>query len=307
MRSVHAFMSSILDYAGLYPPASHDASTVVSNYAAHLASANSWMLGRLIWPVARLHELSDLAAAAAPVCEPPLTEGVWAISAVTVPVDDAGFAADLAAIESFNQRHSAPGAPALRIDALEAKASGAVAIERALRGLPEDVYPYFELACDSDPRGAIAALADMDAGAKIRTGGANAAAFPSAEALSKFITACNHARVPFKATAGLHRAMRHFDASTLATHFGFFNVFIGACLLHSRKIDGEALTMLLEDDSLESFELSESIIGWRGERMQVADIELSRSRFAHSFGSCSFAEPLHDLVQLELIRGEIAK
>ncbi len=294
-------MSTVVDYAGLYPPAALDAPTVVANYGKITAGRNSWMLGRLVWPTARLPELSEIAKSHAPTAQPPETEGAWAITAVTLPANDAAFADSLTAVEHFNHRHEQEGEPAMRIDSLEIRVASAVDVQRTADRLPEGLFPYFEIPWEPDPRGMIAALADLDCGAKVRTGGEAAAAFPSPRQLARFIAACHFARVPFKATAGLHRALGHASEATGATHFGFLNVFLGACLLHAGRVDAEALEMLLSDSDLGSFDFCDRAIAWREASLSAEEIEDARGRFVHSFGSCSFEEPLHDLVHLELV------
>jgi hypothetical protein len=53
-ESVTALLANIIDYAGLFPPASLDMATTVANYASHLGSEDAWLLERLIVPAARL-------------------------------------------------------------------------------------------------------------------------------------------------------------------------------------------------------------------------------------------------------------
>ena len=52
--SLVALTSNLIDYAGLFPPAKLDMSDNVSNYSKYLSCNESWMLGRLIIPAARL-------------------------------------------------------------------------------------------------------------------------------------------------------------------------------------------------------------------------------------------------------------
>jgi hypothetical protein len=67
-------MSGLVDYAGLFPPASLDMATAVDEYAAHLVEQEAWMLGRFIVPAGRLAELQA-------ACERFLDDGQeWAFS-----------------------------------------------------------------------------------------------------------------------------------------------------------------------------------------------------------------------------------
>ena len=51
--------------------------------------------------------------------------------------------------------------------------------------------------------------------------------FPSPEELAGFLWACAEAAVNFKATAGLHGAVRHRDERTGFVHHGFLNLVLG--------------------------------------------------------------------------------
>jgi hypothetical protein len=54
MTSLQALLSRVIDYAGLYPPASLSLEETCANYAAYLASPESWILNRLVLPLAKL-------------------------------------------------------------------------------------------------------------------------------------------------------------------------------------------------------------------------------------------------------------
>src|SRR5215469_4630128 len=58
-RSVHAAFKSLVDYAGLFPPAALGMSDAIDEYAAASEGAHAWMLGRFIVPFSRLEELGD--------------------------------------------------------------------------------------------------------------------------------------------------------------------------------------------------------------------------------------------------------
>ena len=55
--SLHALLANLIDYAGLYPPAGLPLVEAAANYARYLASPESWMLNRLVLPLAKLQEL----------------------------------------------------------------------------------------------------------------------------------------------------------------------------------------------------------------------------------------------------------
>jgi len=299
-------MSAVIDYAGLFPPAKLDMAPTVANYRRIREGRDRWMLARLIVPVARLAEFERSADGVLPVNRDLPHDDSWRISAITAPAEDPGFAADLDAIAAFNEAHAQRGAGGAFIDAIELRVNDAGALESALDAMPAELYPYFELPIDRDVRGFVAALAEMDAGAKVRTGGTDAAAHPSPEALARFIDACRLARVPFKATAGLHHAVRQDVAAVGTKQFGFLNVLLGAALRWHDRVDAAGLLELLRDEDPGHFVLDDRGAAWCDRRLSVADLEQARERFLHSFGSCSFDEPLEELRSRRMLAGAAA-
>ncbi len=299
-------MEQIVDYAGLFPPAKLDMAPTVRNYAAYRSGADSWMLGRLIVPVARLGEFEREAESLLPrtASETMLgtaADDAWAISALTVTADDDALEADLAAIDDFNERHARADASAAHVDTIELRAATPAAIERAIDLLPEHIFPFFELPLDGDCRGLITTIASVGGGAKARTGGVTADAFPSVETLARFLVACVAAEVPFKCTAGLHHPLRHHSASVGGDMHGFLNVFVGSCAVWAHSLDEAAMRRLLELRDIAAFRFGEDAITIDGIEIDVDTVGTFREAIAHGFGSCSFDEPLADLRTHQLI------
>ena len=61
-QAVRTLMVGLIDYAGLFPPASLDMQPTVETFARDRMGEHEWMLGRLICPATRLEELSEHAA-----------------------------------------------------------------------------------------------------------------------------------------------------------------------------------------------------------------------------------------------------
>ncbi len=310
MHTLRALLSGIVDYAGLFPPAKLEMAPTVRNYARFRGEAESWMLGRLVVPVARLEEFETNAAPLLPPGDDDDDEAdLWIITALAAPAGDPQLERDLEAIERFNDRHLNDGEGAAFIDAVELRASSPDAIDAVMDRLPEEIFPYFELPLEGAPggdvRGLVTALAGGEAGAKVRTGGLSPADFPSAKALAHFITACAAADVPFKATAGLHHPIRlprgQVTREVQAPMHGFLNVFLAACLAWSERIDAAEVESILLIEAASEFRFDDESIAVRGHRLTAERIEAARERFAHSFGSCSFDEPIADLRLLTLL------
>jgi len=297
-QSVRVLLENIVDYAGLFPPTRLEMPETVRNYAEYVNSEDSWLLGRLIVPVARLDEFEQHAADFLPKRE---DEQPWRISALTKPAGDPGLADDLKRLALFNKTHARGEAGHARIDVIELKGDSTADIESALDAIPDDVFPFFELPVEDDPRGLIAALAGSEAGAKIRTGGVKADMHPTPEQVARFITGCASASVPFKATAGLHHPLRHFAQDVQTEQFGFLNVFVAAALAKQARFDHDQLLDVLTDQSLESFTFDEDGLAWREAHLSNDAVQEARWTFAISFGSCSFDEPREDLRGLGLV------
>ena len=296
--SIKALLAGIVDYAGLFPPARLDMPTAVGNYAEYLAGPEAWMLGRLVVPMSRADEFETHAAALLPGqvgAEP------WQITAIVAPAGEPGLEADLERVKAFNETHSVPSRGLARIGAIELRGPDPDAIDDALNRIPDALFPFFELPDDGDPRGLAAALTGSDAGAKIRTGGTEATAYPSPQRLARFIAACVTADVPFKATAGLHHPLHHHSDAVGADEFGFLNVFTAAVLTRARELDEAVIQDVLTDESVKSFTFGAAELAYRDHTLTVEEIEEARLHSAISFGSCSFVEPLDDLRSLKLL------
>jgi hypothetical protein len=140
-----------------------------------------------------------------------------------------------------------------------------------------------------------APIAEIEDGfAKVRTGGLTPEATPSAETLADFLAAAAARRLPFKATAGLHHALR------AGAQHGFLNVFVAAVFAWHNAGRGVLVDILDETDS-RAFAFGNAGLLWRGRGFATAQVEAARRLFAHSFGSCSFDEPVGDLRDLGLL------
>jgi len=139
--------------------------------------------------------------------------------------------------------------------------------------------------------------------AKVRTGGLTSEAIPPSSELADFLAQAAALRRPFKATAGLHhpirsdRALTYASGSPRGVMHGFVNVFVAAALAwHGGKRD--LLLDVLNETDPSSFEFGEEQLRWREQALGTAQIARARRDFAHSFGSCSFEEPIADLREL---------
>jgi hypothetical protein len=284
--ALRALLAERIDYAGLFPPAALPMAEAVANFAAYRDSADAWALARFVLPVVRLDEFEGVAA--------PQPRGApWWLSVLAQPTD-----AD--AIHAFNGRMAGRA----RIDTLESRAA-TVDDVAALAPLAALATTYVELPIREDPAPLVAAVAAHGLRAKMRTGGVTAESVPLARDVARFLVACVQHRVMLKATAGLHHPLRGeypltYDAhATRATMFGFLNVFLAASFAR-QGMDAATLTDLLEERDAGAFRVTDDAVAWRGHTLATDTLANDRDRFAVSFGSCSFREPLDDLSALSL-------
>jgi hypothetical protein len=271
-------------------------SEAVLNYATYRHSNYGWMLGRFILPVSRLDEFYESAREFLPKGR----ETAWKLSVLA----GEDVSATIRSMNEFNRKNSERAV----CDVLEVKAATVSKIENTMASLPKAITPYFEIA----PVGRtfvdlIATLGIKKLRAKIRTGGVTREEFPATRDIIRFVRTCMAANVPFKATAGLHHPVRCFKPLTYApdapqgTMHGFLNVLIMTGFARE-SFRVSLLEEIMEEEFEEVFEFSEAGVSWRGSHLlTLGHIGLLRARGMHSFGSCSFDEPVADLRELGVL------
>jgi hypothetical protein len=266
----------LIDDAGLFPPARKPMARAVADHRAARAGAHAWMLGRFLCPVSRLAEL----ARAGPDAD-------WRLGAIA---DGADWRADLGRVAAYD----GPGT----VDAIELRLPGELA------AAPRDIDLFVEV-----PTGDAPALttelerlaADQRAGAKIRCGGLSSDAFPSDEAVARFIAECVRLALPFKATAGLHHPFRTRDEQIGVLQHGFVNLLAATALADAA--DGAAI---IGETDPGAFELSAAGLRWRDHRAGADALARARTLFT-AYGSCSFEEPVADLLAYGVLQESPAR
>jgi hypothetical protein len=305
--ALNALLTGLVDFAGLFPPASMDMASAVRAYAGYRTGANARYLGAFVVAAARLDEfasaVSDLGGGA-------VDQRPWPVSVL------AGEPADADIERALRFDRPAGLGPGLQVVSIEAKAESASTVERISAAVPEGVGVAFEILLSlarEERRAVLAAVKDAGRTAKVRTGGVTAEAIPSTSLVAGFIWDCARAGVAFKATAGLHHPVRaeqrltYAPDSPRAVMHGFVNVFLAAAaawaLLHDEvawtAVEPPAsVTDILDERDASAFAPDGSAIRWRSIVIPAADIARARGAHARSFGSCSFEEPMTELQTL---------
>jgi len=258
-------LDRLIDDAGLFPPARKPMERAVADHRAARAGAHAWMLGRFLCPVSRLPELAH--------ADP---DAGWRLGAIA---DGEDWRDDLSRVAAYD----GPGT----VDAIELRLPG------VLDEAPHGIDLFVEVPT-RDARALTTALdglaTDGRAGAKLRCGGVSSDAFPSDEAVARFVGECVRLGLPFKATAGLHHPFRTLDEQIGVLQHGFVNLLAATAL--AGVADGATI---IEEADPRAFELSAVGLRWR-DHVADADALARARRMFTAYGSCSFDEPVADLV-----------
>jgi hypothetical protein len=300
-ETVRVLLHDLIDYAGLFPPASLAMSPSVANYETYLRCEWSWILGRFIVPAARLGEFET----AFNLLPPPPPESAPVPSRISVILgDDLAAGAEVLRVWRDRLAKYATARSAM-IESVEVRVENPQAIARAVQTIPVGMTIYFEAPPARWIECAAAAAASGHR-MKIRMGGETAEKFPKSESVVEFLRLCAAHRLPFKATAGLHHPLRSVhrltyqpDSPSGLMH-GFLNLFLAAAFLRAGMEPQRAL-QLLDEQSGEALHFDSDGVNWRKEYLPHAELLLAHQEFSISFGSCSFTEPIDDLRSLGLL------
>ncbi|HET9029189.1 MAG TPA: hypothetical protein VFN49_03360 [Candidatus Aquilonibacter sp.] len=298
-------LEGLIDYAGLFPPARLDMAASVAEYLACRNGPYAWMLGGFVVPASRIEELLG--------CAHPETEAI-PISAIVDAGNDprswfgkadaifdrlASYAADEQRIAIDALEVPLPTLASAR-DTYEATVGQAamLAEKYGLRTLPI----YVEVPRDARWRELLTNTAEAlwryDLYGKIRCGGVTADAYPSAEELAAYIAADREYGGGFKATAGLHHPVRHENPSAGVMMHGFLNILFAAAVADFMELP--ELVEIVADTDASHFALSGDEARYRDRAIPLEALETAREHFI-SYGSCSFAEPVEDLINLSIL------
>lgn len=287
---MRALTARLIDDAGLFPPARLPMPGALAAHRAARESEQAALLGRFLVPASRLDEF----ALAAGRSRPEVGVVVDTAASGLDPVALQAAATTVAEFEPTSVELFLPGAGPLpeRVDVVLA----------ALRPIADTCPVYVELPAGSARapwQSGLAALGAARAGgrhvgAKVRCAVEGADAVPES-ALADFVVGCRDAGVPFKATAGLHHAIRHTDADGFERH-GFLNLLLACALsLRPESTAADVAAVLAERDAAT---VVDGIAGVTSDEAHAV-----RGRLLAGFGCCAPPEPVADLRALGLLEG----
>lgn len=304
--SLYTFLSGLIDYAGLYPPAQLPLYDAITNYVQYRRADDAWMLAHFVIGANRLAELSAILTEHPYMLDAePLSFAVVGRGGTTVEDFMESLKADAAAIQTFIFTH----APKVNVAQFEVKLpvlADAAAVTQLCHASHAILNRpiFFEPALNDDWHENITqavtgvAAFGQGAGIKLRTGGLVADAFPTTEQISHALIACRDARVPLKFTAGLHHPIRQFREEVQEKMYGFVNLFGAGLLAQADHFSPAQINLVLNDEHADHFRFDERGFHWQVYEVKTEQIAAARQSALISFGSCSFDEPREDLQAL---------
>lgn len=261
----------LVDDAAIFPPGLAPLPEAVRAHRAHPARPYADLVGPLVVDTARLDELGGLDAAGIAV-------------SVVVPAPEE--------LRGLGARAEATG---VLLAGVEVKLGGAGSAAEQVATIATDapgVPAYVEAPRPGEPAWAetLDAVAEHRLRLKFRTGGTEAAAFPTEDEVATWIAGAVGRGIAFKCTAGLHNAVRHTGPATGFEHHGYLNILLATARALAGASHGRLVATLAERDATA---LAEAV-------RTTPEIAAARSAFT-SYGSCSVAEPYADLVALDLV------
>ena len=302
MSAIRSLLSKIIDYAGLFPPASLPLPETLKTFRHHLAEPVSWILGKIVVPSGALPQINGELLSqfdhfpVTIIATRTVNHGQW-LEALRK---------DLIQAKSF-----AANRPQVVVESFEVvlpeeidSAAALVDLLKATSLILEDHPAYFEIPSGPqfDDRFALvgrclAEFGNRAWGLKLRTGGTRPEQFPAPRTVADAILVSRQAQVPIKFTAGLHHPIRRWDEGLQTEMHGFVNVFLGALLTHVHSLSVDSLIEILEEQDPARFWFRETKSGWNDLELSREMIEKFRQTIT-SFGSCSVDEPREDLEEL---------
>lgn len=278
MTRTPPLLAHLCDDAAIFPPGLKPLEQAVPDHLEHRRSGRAGYVGPFLLSAAALAQAG------------PIVAGIpaGAIDLALTLTDETALADALATVDAL---------PAFTLVGVEVPlsagtdpAEAVASIQRLVAG--RDIETFIEIPRDDRRAAAIEAAREAGMQAKFRTGGVRAELYPDEAELADGIIAAVRAGLAFKATAGLHHAVRNTDPERGFEQHGFLNIMLAVSVVVAggdrdaviealAERDGEALARrlgALDDDQ------ARAVRGW-----------------FRSFGTCSISEPIEELTALGLI------
>jgi hypothetical protein len=259
-------LDRLLDDASQFPPGNQSLKEAVANHALWRHDPHSRVVGRFLLPTPRAGTFADMLTGDA---QPEEKFELGLVAPGDMPGRAAGEVARMLG-----------GAGVVTAVEVPMKVGGAAIAAW------QEAFPQAELFIECGPVD-IPAIKQMGGRLKVRCGGLHAAAVPSVRLIAEFIYEAVALSVPFKATAGLHQPLRHFDGQLGVDVHGFLNLWVATARAQGGASRREIEEPLTSRDLASLAPMDE-------------DLQAARSLFM-AFGTCSLREPLAALTDLGIL------
>lgn len=211
-RGIPPLFARLVDDAALFPPGHGEAPEAAAEHLDTRAGQYAGLLGPMLCQASRLPELITELAKLKPADPVPLS--------LVCDSGLGGLPKSLSIIEGRQELLD------LRMVEMPAPSDvDAIWLERVSEFVPEDIIRVVE------PRrggeywlDSVKLVAEHGCWPKLRCAGQTAESVPSVDVVTDFLAVAGSLEVPFKATTGLHSAVRCTDPETGFTHHGFLNL-----------------------------------------------------------------------------------
>jgi hypothetical protein len=277
--AVPDLFAGLCDDAAVFPPGNLPLAQAVPSHFDHEASAYAPIVGAFVLAAKDLVQLVPLVGA--------LDPNSFRLS-LTVPLPHLPPA--LATVDDL---------AAVQLEALEVELPDDATVGEVVPQLERapgdrEVPVFVELPRDERRPELAKALASTGIQAKLRTGGVRADLYPDEKELAAAIAMLTAVGVPFKATAGLHHALRNTDPATGFEQHGFLNLLVATGAALGGADEPELIALLADRDGARLADHARSL---------PAEV---RQAF-RSFGTCSILEPVKELTGLGLLDPQLRR
>ena len=317
VKSLESLLKSIIDYAGLFPPASLNLDEAFTNYTKYQKDEYNWMLSNFIIPAKKLDDLSNLLQNSDTGSFPC---SILGSSGDTPDIFLINMKSDLDNWRKFldtNEKATGkvyevklPEEVILSHDSNEVARFIELVSDDIGETIGNEVTLFFEGILKDDWKKNVGTVLEgikahnlnyNNTGYKLRTGGVEASAFPSPEQVAYVIHQCLTHQIPMKCTAGLHHPVRHFNEEVNTKMHGFLNIFGAGAIAVRHNVSEHEMVKVLNEENPAAFHFTEESFKWDNYEVSNEDIKQSRDALLISYGSCSFTEPIEDLQNLNLL------
>lgn len=327
-QTVTPFLSEIIDYAGLYPPASLSLEHAFAKYIEHSTSPYSWMLSKFVIGSDKLRDFEKLISAHPELAFP---VDLSIVAPLTTEFDEFKHAITSVVKEIALLHKKLKGK--VRTSTLEIKlpveaiyttspVDTIKAIDYAVKVMSRSVVlphrlffevPGFDfdfkmtekvirlIAAHNEKIQTMNLPHYIFSGLKIRCGGVEAHQFPPSRYLAKAVLSGRDENVAIKFTAGLHHPIRHYNESVKTKMHGFLNVFGASILSYTQDLSEAEFVEILNDEKPSNFKFTDQYFAWKDFAAPALEIRMLRMLSVLSYGSCSFDEPIEDLQKLKIL------